>query len=113
MAWIQWDTERDYSQTEYGKNTPVVGVGGDGENLWAMLIQGDDVRLESDGFERVESNDWRRKIERGFRRIQSDTTVRQNMGWTLWSLGMEVIVKILGCWFKATMCEGWIWEGRK
>jgi hypothetical protein len=25
MAWIQWDTERDYSQTEYGKNALVVG----------------------------------------------------------------------------------------
>ena len=29
---IQEDTERDYSQTIYGKNALVVGDGGDGEN---------------------------------------------------------------------------------
>jgi hypothetical protein len=38
MAWIWEDTERDYSQTEYGKNALVVGDGGDGENPRAMLI---------------------------------------------------------------------------
>jgi hypothetical protein len=36
------------------------------------------------GFRRVESNDWRGKIAHGFRRIQSETTVRQKMGRTLW-----------------------------
>jgi hypothetical protein len=30
--WIQEDTERDYSQTEYGKNTLVVGNGDDGDD---------------------------------------------------------------------------------
>jgi hypothetical protein len=48
------------------------------------------------GFRRVESNDWLGKIVHGFRRIQSETTVRQNMGRTLWWLVMEVMVKILG-----------------
>jgi hypothetical protein len=43
MAWIQEDTERDYSQREYGKSILVLGDGGDGENSPAMLIQGDDV----------------------------------------------------------------------
>jgi hypothetical protein len=42
MEWIQEDTERDYSQTEYGKNTLVVGDRGDAENPQATLIQGDD-----------------------------------------------------------------------
>jgi hypothetical protein len=42
IAWIQEDTEQDYSQTEYGKNALVVGDGGDGENPQMMLIQGDD-----------------------------------------------------------------------
>jgi hypothetical protein len=32
MAWVQEDTERDYSQREDGKNALVVGDGGDGEN---------------------------------------------------------------------------------
>jgi hypothetical protein len=32
VAWIQEDTERDYSQREYGKNVLVGGDGGDGEN---------------------------------------------------------------------------------
>jgi hypothetical protein len=33
MVWIQEDTERDYSRTEYGINSLVVGdIGGDGEN---------------------------------------------------------------------------------
>jgi hypothetical protein len=41
IAWIQEDTERDYSQTEYGKNA-LVGDGGNRENPRAMLIQGDD-----------------------------------------------------------------------
>ena len=41
MVWIQEDTERDYSQTEYGKNA-LVGDGGNRENPRAMLIQGDD-----------------------------------------------------------------------
>jgi hypothetical protein len=27
-AWIQEDTERDYSQREYGKNAVVIGNGG-------------------------------------------------------------------------------------
>jgi hypothetical protein len=31
LEWIQEDTERDYSQTEYGKNTLVVGDGDDRE----------------------------------------------------------------------------------
>jgi hypothetical protein len=31
-AWIQEDTEQDYSQREYGKNLLVVGDGSDGEN---------------------------------------------------------------------------------
>jgi hypothetical protein len=46
LGWRQWtqeDTERDYSQTEYGINTLVVGDGGDSENPLATLIQGDDV----------------------------------------------------------------------
>jgi hypothetical protein len=34
MVWIQEDTERDYSPTEYGKNVLVVGDGSDGEILW-------------------------------------------------------------------------------
>jgi hypothetical protein len=38
MEWIQEDTERDYSQTEYGKNTLVVGDGGDVENPQATLF---------------------------------------------------------------------------
>jgi len=37
----------------------------------------------------VESNDWQGKIMRGFRRIQSETTVRQNMGRMLWLLATE------------------------
>jgi hypothetical protein len=32
LEWIQEDTERDYSQREYGMNALVVGDGGDGEN---------------------------------------------------------------------------------
>jgi hypothetical protein len=32
MVWVQEDTERDYSQTEYGKNVLVVGNRGDDEN---------------------------------------------------------------------------------
>jgi len=41
MEWIRDDTERDYSQTEYGKNALVFGDGGDGENPQATPIQGD------------------------------------------------------------------------
>jgi len=48
-----------------------------------------------DRFERVECNDWRGKIECGFRRIQSDTTVRQNMGRMFWWLATRVMVNIL------------------
>jgi len=32
MVWIQEDAERDYSQTEYGITSLVVGDRGDGEN---------------------------------------------------------------------------------
>jgi hypothetical protein len=32
----------------------------------------------------------------GFRRIQSETTVRQNMGRTLWWLATEMMEKLLG-----------------
>jgi hypothetical protein len=32
MVWIQEDIERDYSQTEYGRDTLVAGDGGNGEN---------------------------------------------------------------------------------
>jgi hypothetical protein len=39
MEWIQGDTERNYSQAEYGKNVLVVGDRGDGENSPAKLIQ--------------------------------------------------------------------------
>jgi hypothetical protein len=39
MEWIQGDTERNYSQAEYGKNVLVVGDRGDDEN--PQLIQGD------------------------------------------------------------------------
>jgi hypothetical protein len=53
-------------------------------------------RYVRDRFERVESNNWGGEIGRGFRRIQSDTIVRQNMGRTLWWLSTEVMVKILG-----------------
>jgi hypothetical protein len=43
-----------------------------------------------DGFERRESNDSRGKITSGFRTIvQSDTTVRQNMGRTFWRLATD------------------------
>jgi hypothetical protein len=41
---VREDTERDYSQTEYGKNTLMVGDGGDSENPQAMLMQGGDMR---------------------------------------------------------------------
>jgi hypothetical protein len=34
MVWIQEDTERDYSQTEYGKNVWWLANGSDGEILW-------------------------------------------------------------------------------
>jgi hypothetical protein len=37
MVWIQEDTERDYSQREYGKTILVLGDEGDGENSPAML----------------------------------------------------------------------------
>jgi hypothetical protein len=33
MVWVQENTERDYSQTEYGKNVLVVGDRGDEEKL--------------------------------------------------------------------------------
>jgi hypothetical protein len=75
-----------------------------GGTLWLLAtevmvkilgIQGDDMR--GNRFERVESNYWRGKIERGFKiRIQSETTVRQNMGRTHWLLATEAMVKILG-----------------
>ena len=42
MVWVQEDTEQDYSQREDGKNTLVVGDGGDGENPQATPIQDDD-----------------------------------------------------------------------
>jgi hypothetical protein len=32
-TWIQENTERDYSQTEYGKNVLVVGDGGNGDAI--------------------------------------------------------------------------------
>jgi hypothetical protein len=32
LEWIQEDTERDYSQREYGKTVVVVSDGGHGEN---------------------------------------------------------------------------------
>jgi hypothetical protein len=61
-------------------------------------------RCTRDGFEKVESNDWRGKIAHGFRRIQSNysqTEYGKN------ALATEVIVKILRRrQFKATMCEG-------
>jgi len=38
---------------------------------------------------RVESIDWLGNIVGGFRRIQSETRVRQNMGRTHWSLATE------------------------
>jgi hypothetical protein len=57
-----------------------------------LRIQGHGVRASKDGFERVESNDWRGRIARGFRMIQSDTTVRENMGRTFWWLAIEVMV---------------------
>jgi hypothetical protein len=41
-VWIQDDTERYYSQTEYGKNILVAGNRGEGEYPWVMLIQGGD-----------------------------------------------------------------------
>jgi hypothetical protein len=66
-AWIQEDTECDYSQREYGKIATVHG--GDGENPRVMLIQGDDMGTSKNGFERVENKDWRGKIKRGFRII--------------------------------------------
>jgi hypothetical protein len=57
-----------------------------------------------DRFEKIESNDWRGKIARGFRRIQS------NYGQTEYgknALATEVMVKILRRQrFQATMCEG-------
>jgi hypothetical protein len=40
MALIQEDTERDYSQTEYGTNALVFGDGGDAENRQATPIRG-------------------------------------------------------------------------
>jgi hypothetical protein len=52
-------------------------------------------RYAGDGFERVQSNDWRGKIMW----IQENTTVRENMGRTLWWLAtemMEMMEKILG-----------------
>jgi hypothetical protein len=52
-------------------------------------------RCAGDGFERIESNDWGGKIMW----IQENTTVRENMGKTLWWLAtemMEMMEKILG-----------------
>jgi hypothetical protein len=72
MAGIRNGTERDYSQTEYGKNTLVVGEseGGDHEHPDSS---GDDSRCARDD-----------GMVRGFRRIvQSKTTVRKHMGRTL------------------------------
>jgi hypothetical protein len=37
-VWIHNDTERYYSQTEYGNNPLVVGDGGDGENSLAIQV---------------------------------------------------------------------------
>ena len=74
MAGIQNGTERDYSQTEYGKNALVVCKSdrGDGEHPDSS---GDDSRYARDD-----------GVVRGFRRIvQSETTVRKYMGRTLWS----------------------------
>ena len=45
-----------------------------------------------DEFERVESNDWRGKIMW----IQENTTVRENIGKTLWWLATEMMEKLLG-----------------
>ena len=45
-----------------------------------------------DGFERVESNDWRGKIMW----IQENTTVRENIGKTLLWLATEMMEKLLG-----------------
>jgi hypothetical protein len=47
MEWIQENTKRHYSQTEYGKNVLVVGDRADGENPGAiMLIQVEDRGVE-------------------------------------------------------------------
>jgi hypothetical protein len=61
-------------------------------------FHGDDVRedrvdLREDGKEQLAMERWRP----GFKKIQSETTVRENMGRTFWWLGdMEVMVKFSG-----------------
>jgi hypothetical protein len=57
MESIQEDTERDYSQTEYGKNALVVGDGGDGEHSPARLFK---ARVDEKA-RREEVNDGRRR----------------------------------------------------
>jgi hypothetical protein len=68
-SWIKEDTERDYSQTEYGKNALVVCESdrGDGEHPDSS---GDDSRCARDD-----------GVVCGFRRIvvQSETTVRKHI----------------------------------
>jgi hypothetical protein len=85
---IPEDTERDYSKTEYGKNVLVVG---DGENSPAMrrCAREDRMDLREGRREQLTMDDGGMD-SRGYR----VTTVRQNMGRTLW-LATEVMVKIL------------------
>jgi hypothetical protein len=42
----------------------------------------------------------------GFRRIQSETTVRENMGRTLWWLATETMEKLLGDTDSRRLCAG-------
>jgi hypothetical protein len=49
--WIQEDTERDYSKTEYRKNVLVFDDGGDGENSPAILFKATMCDGRSRGFE--------------------------------------------------------------
>jgi hypothetical protein len=66
--------------------------GDSGENPQATLIEGDD-EAARDGFDRVETiGEERSSVDPGGYRV---TTVRQNMGRTLWWLATEVMVKIL------------------
>jgi hypothetical protein len=73
----------DYSQREYGKNVLVFDDGGNGENSPAMLFKTTMCDRRSRGFERW----WKGTIgERrwcAFRRIQNETTVRENIRRTL------------------------------
>jgi len=105
MVWFHEDTARDYSQTEYGKNVPVVW----GLRMATMvkILSDADSRRQCvrDGFEKVESNDWRGKIAHGFRRIQSETTVRQNMWRTLLWLVTEI-----RWWWKSSGDTNWRWQ---